>query len=354
MHRHCLRFVPQHGTYEIRRWESPLKIAVLGAGALGCALGGVLTDAGNEVWLVNRRREHVEAMRTHGLVIREQVGAGAAALVERAVAVHATTDCQEIAAAGGPVDLLIVLVKSFHTEAAIASALPIIGAQTIVLSLQNGLGHEDVLAAAVGREHVIAGKTYAGGVLLGPGHIVAGTRGKETIIGELDGVESVRIREIAAAFNAAGLLTTISTNIVGTMWDKLLVNVATGALSAITRLPYGELYAVPELEATAVAAVAEAMAVARALRVTLGATDAREPWVKAASGLPFDFKASMLQSIEKGSVTEIDFVNGAVVRWGQRAGVPTPVNQTLVACVKGIERSLLSTSSCHNTSRPTA
>lgn len=110
----------------------------------------------------------------------------------------------------------------------------------------------------------------------------------------------------------------------------------------------------PELEATAVAAVAEAMAVARALRVTLGATDAREPWVKAASGLPFDFKASMLQSIEKGSVTEIDFVNGAVVRWGQRAGVPTPVNQTLVACVKGIERSLLSTSSCHNTSRPTA
>ena len=79
-------------------------------------------------------------MRTHGLVIREQVGAGAAALVERAVAVHATTDCQEIAAAGGPVDLLIVLVKSFHTEAAIASALPIIGAQTTVLSLQNGLG----------------------------------------------------------------------------------------------------------------------------------------------------------------------------------------------------------------------
>ena len=122
--------------------------------------------------------------------------------------------------------------------------------------------------------------------------------GKETIIGELDGVESVRIREIAAAFNAAGLLTTISTNIVGTMWDKLLVNVATGALSAITRLPRGELYAVPELEATAVAAVAEAMAVARALRVTLGATDAREPWVKRPR-VCLSTKASMLQSIER-------------------------------------------------------
>lgn len=318
-----------------------MKIAVLGAGALGCALGGVLTEAGHEVWLVNRGREHVDAMRARGLVMREQAGAGAAGTVERVVPVHATTDCREIAASGSPVDLLVVLVKSFHTEAAVAGALPIVGAQTTVLSLQNGLGHEDVLAAAVGRERVIGGKTYAGGVLLGPGHIVVGTRGKETIIGELDGSVSDRVRKIAAAFNAAGLLTTVSTNIVGTMWDKLLVNVATGALSAVTRLPYGALYAVPEIEATAVAAVAEAMAVARAHGVALTATDPREPWIKAAAGLPFEFKASMLQSIEKGSETEIDFVNGAVVHWGQRARVPTPVNQALIACVKGIERSLL-------------
>ena len=127
----------------------------------------------------------------------------------------------------------------------------------------------------------------------------------------------------------------------GTIWDKLLVNVATGALSGITGLAYGPLYRVPEVEACAVAAVTEAMAVAKASGIRLSMTDPREPWVKAGDGLPADFKASMLQSLEKGSVTEIDFVNGSVVRWGARCGVPTPVNQTLVAAMKGIENHML-------------
>jgi len=126
----------------------------------------------------------------------------------------------------------------------------------------------------------------------------------------------------------------------GTMWEKLLVNVATGAISGITRLTYGDLYQLPEVEGCAIAAVAEAMAVAKAKGVALSTTDPKQPWVKAATGLPYEFKASMLQSLEKGSITEIDFVNGAIVRWGARLGVPTPVNQTLVACMKGIERGL--------------
>jgi 2-dehydropantoate 2-reductase len=124
------------------------------------------------------------------------------------------------------------------------------------------------------------------------------------------------------------------------MWDKLLVNVATGALSGISGLPYGLLYAVPELKATAIAAVAEAMAVARASGVTLSFDDPEQPWAKAGAGLPFEFKASMLQSIEKGSITEIDFINGAVVRGGRKHGIATPVNETLVAAIKGIERRL--------------
>jgi 2-dehydropantoate 2-reductase len=127
------------------------------------------------------------------------------------------------------------------------------------------------------------------------------------------------------------------------MWDKLLVNVATGALSGITGLTYGALYAVPEIKATALAAVNEAMAVARAAGVTLEITQAVQAWDRAAAGLPPEFKASMLQSLEKGSrgdgpITEIDFINGAVLRWGERHHVPTPVNAALVACIKGIER----------------
>jgi 2-dehydropantoate 2-reductase len=206
------------------------------------------------------------------------------------------------------------------------------------LSLQNGLGHEDVLAEVVGRDKVMAGKTYAGGVMLGPGRIIRGTEGKETYIGELEGRMTDRVQRVAAAFNAAGLITHISDNIMGTIWEKLLVNVATGALSGITRLAYGDLYQVPEVKACALAAVQEAMDVARACGIGLSVNDPEQPWIKAAAGLPPEFKASMLQSLEKGSVTEVDYVNGSVVRWGQKCGVPTPVNSTLVACLKGIER----------------
>ena len=306
-----------------------MKIAVLGAGALGCAIGGTLAEAGNEVVLINRNATHVDAINSHGLLMRTPQG-------ERAVRVRATTRAE----AESTVDLVIVLVKSFHTHQAMSAATALIGPKTVVLSLQNGLGHEDVLADIVGHERVLAGKTYVGGVLLAPGRIVAGVEGKETLIGELDGRISDRAPDIAPTFNAAGLATTVSDNIMGTMWDKLLINVSTGALSGITRLPYGPLYRIPEIEATAIAAVQEAMAVARASGVNLSFTDPRSAWLKAAAGLPDDFKTSMLQSLEKGSITEIDFINGAVVRWGQRCGVPTPVNATLVACIKGIERQI--------------
>ncbi len=310
-----------------------MKIVVLGAGALGCALGTALTEAGHEVWLINRRQDHVDAMRTHGLRVLESGR-------ERQVAVRAATTCAGVSLDTRPADLIIVLVKSFHTQEAIASAGPVRGPDTLVLSLQNGLGHEDLLVDAFGRASVLAGKTYAGGVLLGPGHISMGLDGKETYIGELDGQVSERVRRLAQAFTQAGLLTHVSDNIMGTMWDKLLVNVATGALSGITGLAYGELYQLPQVKACALAAVSEAMAVARAKGIRLSVTDPEQPWLKAAAGLPSSFKASMLQSLEKGSVTEVDFVNGAVVRWGETLGVPTPVNQTLVACLKGVERAL--------------
>jgi 2-dehydropantoate 2-reductase len=306
-----------------------MKICFLGAGALGSALGGVLTEAGNEVWLVDRSPAHVDAINAKGLVLRED---GA----DRAVPAKARTTTDGI----GPADLVVVLVKSFHTRDAIASAGSIVGPDTVVMSLQNGLGHEEILADVVGREKVLAGKTYVGGVLLAPGHAIAGVRGKLTGIGELDGRITERAQRIADAFTRAGLETTVSDNIMGTMWDKLLVNVATGALCAITRLPYGQLYAVPEVEACAIAAVGEAMAVAAANGIRLSSVEPRDAWTLAAEGMPPEFKTSMLQSLEKGQPTEVDYINGAVVRWGERRGVATPVNRTLVACIKGIEAAL--------------
>ena len=306
-----------------------MKICMLGAGALGSAVGGTLAAAGSEITLVDVYKPHVDAINTQGLRMRTPAG-------ERVVRVHAATDANSI----GVVDLVIVLVKSFHTRDAMLGAKSLVGPDTVVMSLQNGLGHEDILSEVVGSDHVIAGKTYVGGVFLAPGHVIAGVEGKETLIGELSGAVTPRVQAIAAEFERAGLRTVVSSNIYGTMWDKLLINVATGALAGITRLPYGDLYAVAELEDCAVAAVAEAMAVAKANGVELSIRDPREAWVKAAEGLPADFKTSMLQSLEKGSATEIDFINGSVVRWGSKRNVPTPVNQTLVACIKGIERDL--------------
>lgn len=311
------------------RLEFLLKIAVLGAGALGCTIGGTLAADGHEVVLITRNRAHVAAIQAHGLLMRSSEG-------ERRVQVHAAVDARGLAA----MDLVIVLVKSFDTRTAMAAATHLVGQDTMVLPLQNGLGHEEILAELVGRDRILAGKTYVGGVLLAPGVVLAGVSGKETLIGELDGALSDRARRIADAFNHAGLATQLSPNIVGVMWDKLLVNVATGALSGITRLPYGPLYRIPHVEATAIAAVEEAIAVARAQGIQLTTNDARSAWLKACAGLPDSFKTSMLQSLEKGSATEIDFINGAVVRRGARLGIPTPVNATLVACIKGIEAAL--------------
>lgn len=307
-----------------------MKICMLGAGALGGTIGGALAESGNEVWLIDAWKDHVDAINDRGLTLRS----GSA---DRTVKVKARTSAEGI----GPADLVVVLVKSYHTGEAIGQAGAIIGPETAVMSLQNGLGHEEILAEAVGKQRVLAGKTYAGGVLLGAGLVIASTAGKSTYIGELDGQISDRAKRIAETFTRAGLATEVSANIMGTMWDKLLINIATGAFSGITRLTYGGLYSLPELRDCALAAVQEAIDVAGALGIRLTSDRPDDAWALAARGLPDDFKTSLLQSIEAGARTEVDFINGAVVRWGERAGVATPVNRTLVACVKGIELSMM-------------
>ena len=306
-----------------------IHIAVLGAGAMGSVIGGHLAAAGNDVVLINIDQDFVAAVNANGLVLES----GA---VERVVNVRAAVSSESLQ----PVDLVLVLVKSFHTEEAMRGSINLLGAGSMVMSLQNGLGQEETLAEIVGKANVIAGKTYIGGMMAAPGHVVAGITGKETIIGELDGRITPRIQGVADAFNAAGLITVASGNIMGAMWDKLLINVAAGALSGVTGLNFGNLYDLPEIEETAIEAVAEAMRVASALGIKLDANNPEDAWIKAAAGLPFGFKPSVLQSLENGMVTEIDYINGAVVRAGRRAGIPTPVNATLVACIKGVERAL--------------
>lgn len=301
---------------------------MLGAGSLGSVIGAVLARAGHHVTLVTRNDDHVRQIREHGLRL---VGEST-----ETVALAATTGLTGLPTP----DLMVVLVKSFDTEAAISAAAPVLSNGTLVLTLQNGIGCDEIIAKLIGRDRVVAGRTFVGGRMIEPGVVEYGLTGRRTTIGELDGRRSDRIVQLAGVFDDAGLTVEVSSDIVATMWEKLFVNVATGAWSALTGLPYGELSIHPDVEAAAIATVAEAMTVARALGVNVSTTDPVVPWRRAWEGLPYGFKASMLQSIERGNRTEVDVMHGAVCDAGRRAGVPTPINDTLLAAVRGLERRL--------------
>jgi 2-dehydropantoate 2-reductase len=303
-----------------------MKIAILGCGSLGSTFGGVLTEAGFDVTLVNRYNDHIAAMIDSGLTLIEDAE-------ERVVEVKVATDPQEV----GTVGLIIVLVKSSFTRAAIESAKAMIGSNTLALSLQNGLGNEELLMEILGKERVLGGKTYVGGQITGPGKVRVGLKGKLTLLGELDGRATARAKQVSDLFNLAGLETKVTTDIQSLIWQKLLINVSTGAICGLTRLPYGKLLQVKEAVDCATAAVAEAIEVARAAGIVLECNHPREILDQAVAGLPFDFKPSIMQDLERGISTEIDFINGAVVREGEKYGVATPVNRTLVAGIKGLE-----------------
>ena len=309
-----------------------MKIVMLGAGALGSTIGGTLAIGGNDVHFVDMWQEHVDLINKDGLHMTNEKE-------DWDVRVDARTTADTI----GEADLVIVLVKSFATKQAVEQLKQtnVIGKNTLVMSLQNGLGNEETIASVIGSENVISGKTYVGGRLIQAGYISAGVQGKWTYIGELNGEITDRIQTVCNVFNDAGLLCEVSDNIKGLIWDKLLINVAAGALCGITRLPYGPLYEEDYIKDVAVAAIQEGIQVAKAAGVVLKSEDPQYPWVAASEGLPGTFKTSILQSLELKRPTEIDFINGSIVEWGKKYGIATPVNQTLVACVKGIEKYIL-------------
>ncbi len=306
-----------------------MRVVVIGAGSLGSVVGGTLALDGHDVTLVTRDVEHVAAVIAGGVRLDDGDRV-------RVAPVSAATGYDDVSEC----DLAIVLVKSFDTGPAVDAARPAIGDGTTVLTLQNGVGCEEVIADVVGRDRVVAGRTFVGGRIVEPGLVEYGVVGRRTTIGELDGRRTDRIVAIADAFTAAGMATDVSDDIRVMMWEKLFVNVATGAWSALTGLPYGELSIHPDVEPMAIATVAEAIDVARALGVAVTTTDPSVPWRRAWEGLPHGFQASMLQSVLKGSRTEVDVMHGAVCRGGRAAGVATPINDTLWAAVRGLERRL--------------
>ena len=241
-----------------------MKIVMLGAGALGSTIGGTLAMGGNDVHFVDMWQEHVDLINKDGLHMTNEKE-------DWYVRVDARTTADTI----GEADLVIVLVKSFATKQAVEQLKQtnVIGKNTLVMSLQNGLGNEETIASVIGSENVISGKTYVGGRLIQAGYISAGVQGKWTYIGELNGEITDRIQTVCNVFNDAGLLCEVSDNIKGLIWDKLLINVAAGALCGITRLPYGPLYEEDYIKDVAVAAIQEGIQVAKAAGVVLKSED---------------------------------------------------------------------------------
>ena len=301
-----------------------MRVAVVGAGAMGCLYGGHLAETGVDVSLVDIWREHVDAINAKGLHMTGVSG-------DRVVHVPATTDPETV----GKVDLMLLFVKSYDTAQAVRDSGPLIGGDTYVLTLQNGLGNLEAITEAVGAGRVLGGTTSHGSTLVGPGEIRHAGVGP-TVIGTLDGGSRSMAETAADMFNGAGLQTRVSGDVRGDIWGKVLVNLGINALTALTGLRNGQLLEIPELRLLMRLAVEEGMMVAEADGVDLGPLDhlAHVYEVAEATGAN---RSSMLQDVDRRRRTEIDALNGAVVGLGEKLGVKTPVNRALTALVKGLE-----------------
>jgi len=307
-----------------------MKIAIVGAGAMGCLYGSRLSTTDHEIWLLDIMEEHIKTIQSQGLTVIEKNKDG---IDEIKVYKHlkATTKPEEI----GPVDLALIFVKSTITHLAVTNNRPIFGPKTLILTLQNGLGNVEAIAAISGSANIIAGTTAHGASMLGPGKIRHSGIGK-TIIGELSGENTERILRVCDLFTHANLETEVSHNVIGLIWDKLLVNVGINALTAITGLKNGKLVENREIEELLELSVAEAQKVATAKGISLNFLDPIEH-TKQICKATAENSSSMLQDVLNQRKTEIEQINGAIVREGRLLGIETPINLVLKNLVKAKE-----------------
>lgn len=296
---------------------APLQVAVLGAGAVGCFYGGMLARAGHRVTLIGRP-QHVQVFEAQGL--RMQTLA-----FDETVNLHASTEASAVAGA----DLVLFAVKSPDTETAGEQMREHLKPGALVLCLQNGVDNAERLRAVLTGVQVAAAVVYVATEMAGPGHLRHHGRGELVI------EPSPASERVAQALAAAGVPTEISDNVRGALWAKLILNCAYNALSAVGRIPYGELVRQPGVQDTMRDVVAECRAVAAADGVTLpGDVDAAVRRI--AETMPSQY-SSTAQDLMRGKPSEIDHLNGHVVRRGEALGVPTPANRVLWAVVKLVE-----------------
>jgi len=302
-----------------------MRIAMLGAGAMGSLFGAMLSGSGErEVWLLDVWEEHIDKVRSHGLVLECEGG-------ERVFRMRATTRPEEI----GVVDLVVVFVKAYLTRDALEYGLPLVGGKTLFLTLQNGLGNVESMTAVVDGARVVAGVTSQGSTMVGPGRVRHGGKGP-TFVGQVGRGITPEVELIASVLNDSGIPTEPCDSIERLIWEKLLVNVGINAVTAITGLRNGELLDLEETKILMAMAVEEAKEVALKRGIPVEGDPVER--VFEVCGATARNRSSMGQDIDNRRRTEIEFINGAIVKEGKALGVPTPVNATLTYLVKALER----------------
>jgi 2-dehydropantoate 2-reductase len=302
-----------------------LNVAVLGAGAMGCLFGGLLAEKGLKVTLIDVWKEHIDAINKNGL---KMDGFGG----DRFIKINATNDPKSIS----PVDVVIVMCKATALEQALTNAKNIVGDKTVLMSFQNGIGHEAIMQNIVGTDKVLGGTTTQASNILGPGHI-KNHASLPSWIGEYDGGVSERVKMIAETFTAHGLETIASDNVKKKKWMKLFALTAVGPLSAIFDMHHTELYVTNKQAKLArelgKQIILETRSVAMADGVDVSEDECLEMFNKIADSNQTN-KSSMAFDIQYKRKTEIDFINGSVSKIGKQHGVPTPLNDMLYKIIR--------------------
>jgi len=301
-----------------------MKIAVVGAGAMGSIFGARFVQAGHETVLVDVDALLVEKINADGVTIVRGSD-------ETTTSVPATADPATV----GPVDIVVFCVKCYHTPSAAELARPLVGPGTVVASLQNGWGNGDVLAAAYAAEQVAIGVTYNSGLVQGPARIIHPAE-QPTIVGSFTDGSTEGPARLAQALADAGLEASVVSPVRPEIWKKLILNAATLPTAALTGMHAGALTGCADTRELVTDTAREAVAVARALGYEIDPEE-RVDTIHALLEKAGPSKASMLQDFEAGRRTEIDVINGAVVKAANEAGVDVPLNRALVQLIKGWE-----------------
>ncbi len=304
-----------------------MKIVVVGAGSLGCLLGGKLLQGGSDVWYIDVWQEQVDVLNEHGLTLIDIEDN------KNVLPVKATTTIDKGMA--NP-DLIIMLVKAYTTDNAARTIREIVGSNTAILTLQNGLGNVEILKNYFSAETIYAGTTNMGAFLLECGVVQQGGVG-QTTIGSVAEKNNGKLRQIVDAFNNSGLEARECDNVETLIWDKLIVNVAINALAAFYGFPSGKLLEFDETRTFMHQLIKEAESVARELGIKLTYKNQVERVEKIAVDTAKTY-CSMVLDIQKGKRTEIDFINGAIVEAGKKAKVFTPYNEAATLLIKTFEK----------------